>query len=48
MTASGLLRMYPRAWRQRYGGEFLDTVGDGIGVEHHAATLAPLTPSLRP
>ena len=27
MTASGLLQLYPRAWRERYGGEFLDTVG---------------------
>ena len=23
-----LLRLYPRAWRERYGNEFLDTVGD--------------------
>lgn len=27
-TAEGLLRLYPRAWRDRYGDEFLDTVGD--------------------
>jgi hypothetical protein len=29
MTASQLLRLYPRAWQQRYGDEFLATVGDG-------------------
>ena len=28
MTADRLLRLYPRAWRQRYGAEFIDTVGD--------------------
>jgi hypothetical protein len=27
MTADRLLRLYPRAWRERYGAEFLDTVG---------------------
>jgi hypothetical protein len=27
MTASQLLRLYPRAWRERYGEEFLDTAG---------------------
>ena len=27
MTANGLLHLYPRAWRNRYGVEFLDTVG---------------------
>ena len=27
MTAPSLLRLYPPAWRARYGGEFLDTVG---------------------
>ncbi len=27
-TAEGLLRLYPRAWRDRYGEEFLATVGD--------------------
>ncbi|HWI17806.1 MAG TPA: hypothetical protein VNT81_08665 [Vicinamibacterales bacterium] len=27
MTAPRLLRLYPRAWRDRYGDEFLDTVG---------------------
>jgi len=27
MTASGLIRLYPPAWRERYGSEFLDTVG---------------------
>jgi hypothetical protein len=29
MTASQLLRLYPRAWQDRYGEEFLATVGDG-------------------
>src|SRR4029453_7591889 len=29
MTASRLLRLYPRQWRKRYGEEFLATVGDG-------------------
>ncbi|HSC29616.1 MAG TPA: hypothetical protein VLD67_20230 [Vicinamibacterales bacterium] len=29
MTAGRLLRLYPRAWRERYGDEFLLTVGDG-------------------
>ena len=29
MTASQLLRLYPRAWQERYGEEFLATVGDG-------------------
>jgi hypothetical protein len=28
MTANGLLRLYPRAWQERYGGELLDTVGE--------------------
>jgi hypothetical protein len=28
MTASQLLRLYPRGWRERYGDEFLATVGD--------------------
>ena len=28
MRAAGLLRLYPRAWRERYGEEFLQTVGD--------------------
>jgi hypothetical protein len=28
-TARGLLRLYPAAWRARYGEEFLATVGDG-------------------
>lgn len=27
MTAEQLVRFYPRAWRERYGAEFLDTVG---------------------
>ena len=27
MTADRLLRLYPRAWRERYGAEFLETVG---------------------
>jgi len=26
-TAEQLLRLYPRAWRARYGGEFLETAG---------------------
>ena len=26
-TANRLLRLYPRAWRERYGDEFLDTIG---------------------
>jgi hypothetical protein len=29
MTAGRLLRLYPRAWRDRYGDEFLATIGDG-------------------
>src|SRR5688572_32795298 len=29
MTAERLLRLYPRAWRDRYGGEFLATAGPG-------------------
>ena len=34
MTAERLLRLYPRAWRERYGDEFLATVGDGaIGMQ---------------
>jgi hypothetical protein len=28
-TAERLLRLYPRAWRDRYGEEFLATVGPG-------------------
>jgi hypothetical protein len=28
MTATQLLRLYPRAWQERYGEEFLATVGD--------------------
>lgn len=28
-TAEHLLRLYPRAWRERYGEEFLVTVGHG-------------------
>jgi len=35
MTARGLLRLYPRAWRERYGEEFLESVGD--------APVSPLT-----
>lgn len=27
MTADRLLRFYPRVWRERYGAEFLETVG---------------------
>lgn len=27
--AAGLLRLYPRAWRERYGEEFLATAGNG-------------------
>ena len=29
MTARRLLNLYPRAWRARYGDEFLETVGNG-------------------
>lgn len=29
MTARRLLNLYPRAWRARYGEEFLETVGNG-------------------
>ena len=29
MTADRLLQFYPRAWRERYGPEFLDLVGPG-------------------
>jgi hypothetical protein len=29
MTANQLLHLYPRAWRDRYGEEFLATVGEG-------------------
>ncbi len=29
MTAHSLIRFYPRAWRERYGEEFLETVGHG-------------------
>jgi hypothetical protein len=28
MTGATLLRLYPRAWRTRYGDEFLELVGD--------------------
>ena len=28
MTANRLLQLYPRAWRERYGDEFLALVGD--------------------
>lgn len=28
MTATRLLRLYPRAWRERYGEEFLATIGE--------------------
>ena len=28
MTAVHLIRLYPRAWRERYGEEFLSTIGD--------------------
>jgi hypothetical protein len=27
MTADRLIRLYPRAWRERYGAEFVETVG---------------------
>ncbi len=27
MTAQQLVRLYPRAWRERYGDEFVETVG---------------------
>ena len=34
MTAGRLLRLYPRAWRERYGDEFLAVVGDGaLGLQ---------------
>jgi hypothetical protein len=34
MRVENLLRLYPRAWRERYGEEFLATVGDGaLGVQ---------------
>ncbi len=34
MTAARLLRFYPHAWRQRYGEEFLSTVGpDRLSVQ---------------
>jgi hypothetical protein len=29
MTADRLIRFYPRAWRERYGAEFVETVGTG-------------------
>jgi hypothetical protein len=29
MTAQQLLRLYPRAWRERYGDEFVEMVGPG-------------------
>lgn len=29
MTSDRLLRLYPRAWRERYGEEFVATVGKG-------------------
>jgi hypothetical protein len=29
MTAERLLRLYPRAWRERYGDEFLAITGEG-------------------
>ena len=29
MTANRLLQLYPRAWRERYGEEFIDLVGPG-------------------
>jgi len=34
MTARQLLSLYPRAWRARYGEEFLETVGNGaLGIQ---------------
>ena len=27
MTADRLIRLYPRAWRHRYGAEFLEMIG---------------------
>ena len=34
MTAERLLRLYPRAWRERYGDEFLAIAGDGrVGLQ---------------
>ena len=34
MTAERLLRLYPRAWRERYGDEFLAIAGDrGLGLQ---------------
>jgi len=34
MTAERLIGLYPRAWRQRYGGELLDTAGgDRLSVQ---------------
>ena len=34
MIAERLLRLYPRAWRDRYGEEFLATVGPGpLGLQ---------------
>ena len=33
-SAERLLRLYPRAWRERYGDEFLDLAGDGgLGLQ---------------
>ncbi len=29
LTPGRLLRLYPRGWRERYGDEFLETVGQG-------------------
>jgi hypothetical protein len=29
MSAERLLKLFPRAWRERYGDEFLATIGDG-------------------
>lgn len=40
MTAQRLLRLYPRAWRHRYGDEFLAVVGPGRITLQQAIDIA--------
>jgi hypothetical protein len=53
MRAARLLRLFPRAWRERYGDEFLALVGDGpLGTRQivnviSAAIDARLSPDVR-
>ena len=50
MTAEQLIRLYPRAWRDRYGEEFLATIGDKALHLQQVMTSSParLTRGCRP